>query len=331
MVEFMASFESLLKITGDTVWADRAEEIAFNSLPASMTPDLKGLHYLTAANLVSCDSSGEHDFQNTGTLVSFDPWSYRCCQHNVAFGWPYLAEHLWLATADGGLAAAIYGPSAVRAKVGEGAEVGIAEDTDYPFGDRVLLTVSCDRPTAFPLYLRLPGWAKSVRIVLNGTPGRRGSPRRAIRGPAADLAARRPGPPGVRAGDRGRPLAVRPRRRLGPPRSSLVLPEDRGGVAALRRHRRMAGLRGPAHDPVELRPRPGRGRRGRRHPARLPGARPPINPSPPRRRPSSSRPGPVASPPGERRGGWRARSPPARRREKDRSRRSNSSRWAASG
>ncbi len=170
MAEFMASFESLLKITGDTVWADRAEEIAFNSLPASMTPDLKGLHYLTAANLVSCDSSGEHDFQNTGTLVSFDPWSYRCCQHNVAFGWPYLAEHLWLATADGGLAAAIYGPSAVRAKVGEGGEVGIAEDTDYPFGDRVLLTVSCERPTAFPLYLRLPGWAKAVRIVLNGQP-----------------------------------------------------------------------------------------------------------------------------------------------------------------
>jgi hypothetical protein len=168
MVEFMASFESLLKITGDTVWADRAEEVAFNSLPASMTPDLKGLHYFTAANLVSCDSSGEHDFQNTGPLVSFDPRSYRCCQHNVAFGWPYLAEHLWLATADNGLAAAIYGPSAVRAKVGEGAEVGIAEDTAYPFGDQVLLTVSCERPTAFPLYLRLPGWAKSVRIVLNG-------------------------------------------------------------------------------------------------------------------------------------------------------------------
>ncbi len=168
MVEFMASFESLLKITGDTVWADRAEEIAFNSLPASMTPDLKGLHYLTAANLVSCDSSGEHDFQNTGPLVSFDPWSYRCCQHNVAFGWPYLAEHLWLATADNGLAAAIYAPSEVKAKVGEGAEVGITEDTAYPFGDQVLLTVSCERPTAFPLYLRLPGWAKNVRIVLNG-------------------------------------------------------------------------------------------------------------------------------------------------------------------
>ncbi len=168
MVEFLASFESLLKITGDPVWADRAEEVAFNSLPASLTQDLKGLHYLTAANLVSCDRSGEHDFQNSGTLVSYDPWSYRCCQHNVAFGWPYLAEHLWMATADNGLAAVIYAPSSVTAEVAEGGEVRIVEETFYPFEDEVRLAVACERPATFPLYLRLPGWAKTVRITVNG-------------------------------------------------------------------------------------------------------------------------------------------------------------------
>jgi hypothetical protein len=170
MVELMASCESLLKITGAAVWADRAEEVAFNSLPASMTPDLKALHYLTGANLIACDSGGDHDFQNSGTLLSFDPWRYRCCQHNVAFGWPYLAEHLWMATADNGLAASIYAPSEVRAKVAEGADVSISEETDYPFEDRIRLSVSCERPVAFPLYLRLPGWARTVRIVLNGRP-----------------------------------------------------------------------------------------------------------------------------------------------------------------
>jgi len=168
MVEFMASFEALLKISGDPVWADRAEEIAFNSLPASMTPDLKGLHYLTSANLISCDRSGEHDFQNSGTLVSYDPWSYRCCQHNVAFGWPYFAEHLWMATADNGLAAILYAPSEVRAKVGDGAEVSVSEETGYPFEDEIRLEVSCDRPAAFPLYLRLPGWVRAGRISVNG-------------------------------------------------------------------------------------------------------------------------------------------------------------------
>ncbi len=168
IVEFMASFESLLRVTGDGLWADRCEEMAFNALPASMTPDLKGLHYLTAPNLISCDASGDHDFQNSGTLVSYDPWRYRCCQHNVAFGWPYFAEHLWLATADDGLAAVIYAPSVVRAKVGEGTEVRISEETAYPFGGTVELAVEASADVTFPLYLRLPGWAQESRLSVNG-------------------------------------------------------------------------------------------------------------------------------------------------------------------
>ncbi len=168
IVEFMNSHEALLKITGETRYADRCEEIAFNSLPASMTPDLRGLHYLTAPNLISCDSSAEHDFQNEGTLVSFNPWAYRCCQHNVAFGWPYFAEHLWLATADNGLAAVLYAPSEVKAKVGEETEVCISEDTWYPFGDFIDFTVQTEGPVRFPLYLRIPDWSDNTVILLNG-------------------------------------------------------------------------------------------------------------------------------------------------------------------
>ena len=168
LVEFMNSHEALLKITGETRWADRCEEIAFNSLPAAMTADLRALHYLTAPNLISCDRTGEHDFQNDGTLVSYDPWSYRCCQHNVAFGWPYFAEHLWLATSDDGLAAALYAPCAVKARVGAGTEVRIIEDTDYPFGDRVDFRVEVPESVRFALYLRIPGWAKDVALSING-------------------------------------------------------------------------------------------------------------------------------------------------------------------
>ena len=53
IVEFMHSFELLTRTGGDPVWSDRCEELAFNSLPAALTPDLKALHYLTCANQVS--------------------------------------------------------------------------------------------------------------------------------------------------------------------------------------------------------------------------------------------------------------------------------------
>jgi len=168
MVEFMYSHESLMKITGQARYADRCEDIAFNSLPAALTPDLKGLHYLTAPNLISCDSSAEHDFESTGTLVSFDPRGYRCCQHNFAFGWPYFAEHLWCATLDNGLAAVLYAPSRVAARVGEGAEVRIDEETYYPFGDEIALALTMDKSARFPLYLRIPDWCSEARLFLNG-------------------------------------------------------------------------------------------------------------------------------------------------------------------
>jgi hypothetical protein len=168
MVELMSTFENLLRITGEVRSADRIEEIAFNSLPASMTPDLKGLHYLTAANLIADDKSGEHDFQNSGTLLSYDPWSYRCCQHNVAFGWPYFSEHLWLATSDNGVAALLYAPSTVEVKAGQqGTMVRIVEETSYPFSGKISLTVFPESEVEFPLYLRLPGWAEKASIAVN--------------------------------------------------------------------------------------------------------------------------------------------------------------------
>jgi hypothetical protein len=45
---------------------------------------------------------------------------YRCCQHNHSMGWPYFAEELWHATADGGLCVSLYSASDVTAKVGTG-------------------------------------------------------------------------------------------------------------------------------------------------------------------------------------------------------------------
>jgi len=169
MVEFMHSFEMLFKITGDPLWADRCEEVAFNSFPASQTPDLGGLHYLTAPNMVQLDRGNKSPgLQNRGCMLAYNPWSYRCCQHNVSHGWPYFAEELWHATADNGLCASLYAASSVTALVGSGEKISIVEDTEYPFGERVIFTVSTAKPVRFPLYLRIPKWCRKASVSVNG-------------------------------------------------------------------------------------------------------------------------------------------------------------------
>jgi hypothetical protein len=170
MVEAMHSFEMLTRITGDPAWADRTEEMAFNNLPASSTPDYRALHYLTGANMVQLDKENKAPgIENSGTMLSYSPFAvYRCCQHNISHGWPYFAEELWLGTSDAGLCASIYSESEVTAKVADGQTVKITETTDYPFADRVTFKLALAKPVTFPLYLRVPKWTPSAAVQING-------------------------------------------------------------------------------------------------------------------------------------------------------------------
>jgi hypothetical protein len=144
--------------------------VALNSLPAAFMVDYRGLHYLTAPNMVQLDAGNKSPgIFNSGTMFSYDPGEvYRCCQHNHAFGWPYYTEHLWMATLDRGVAAVLLGECVVTVKVADGREVRISERTAYPFDESVKIEVSTEQPVSFPLYIRVPAWATGVQTVLNG-------------------------------------------------------------------------------------------------------------------------------------------------------------------
>ncbi|GAA0877383.1 glycoside hydrolase family 127 protein [Algoriphagus jejuensis] len=169
MVEQMNSDEHLFRITGDPFWGDHAEEVAYNTYPAAVMPDFKALHYITSPNMVLLDSKNHHPgIANSGPFLLMNPFSSRCCQHNHAQGWPYFIENLWMATPDNGVAASLYGANKVTVKVGDGTEVSIAEETNYPFEEEIRFTVNTPKWVAFPLYLRIPAWAKAAKITING-------------------------------------------------------------------------------------------------------------------------------------------------------------------
>lgn len=173
VVEFMASHELLTRATGDPVWADRTEELAFNLLPAGLDPEGKVAHYVTSANVVRLDDVAKtrRQFQNGFAMQAYKPGitEYRCCPHNYGQGWPYYVEEMWLATPDGGLAAALHGPSTVTATVRDGTAVSITSRTDYPFADSITFTLALPRPSAFPFAVRIPGWCANPRLTVNGT------------------------------------------------------------------------------------------------------------------------------------------------------------------
>lgn len=169
MVEMMYSCEELLRLTGDAAWAERCEAVAFNSLPASMTTDFRALRYMTAPNMALSDGANKcPGIYNPGAMMNMDPYGHRCCQHNHGHGWPYYAQHLWMATADNGLLLALPGASAVEAWVGDSVKAHIQAITYYPFSEQIRLIVNPEKAAAFPLYLRIPSWCTAPEVRLNG-------------------------------------------------------------------------------------------------------------------------------------------------------------------
>lgn len=169
LVEQMASDEIMLCLTGDPMWAEHCEEVAFNSYPAAVMPDFKALRYITCPNHTVSDSKNHHPgIDNNGPFLAMNPFSSRCCQHNHAQGWPYFSEHLVLATPDNGIATAIYAACKATVKVGEGKEITLHEETNYPFEESIAFTVSTAGKVSFPFYLRIPSWTKGAQVRVNG-------------------------------------------------------------------------------------------------------------------------------------------------------------------
>ena len=132
-------------------------------------PDFRSLRYLTSPNMVVSDSANHSPgIQNGGPFLMMNPFSSRCCQHNHSQGWPYYVENLCAATPDNGLVALLYNTCSVKAKVGDGTEIILNEETHYPFDDKISFTVNAEKSVRFPLYLRIPDWCKGAKIHVNG-------------------------------------------------------------------------------------------------------------------------------------------------------------------
>jgi len=169
VVEFLYSLEILSSVFGDPSFGDRLERVAFNALPATFKPDMWAHQYDQQVNQVQCTINPDHMWSTNGpesNLYGLEP-NYGCCTSNMHQGWPKLAAHLWMATADGGLAAVAYAPSEAKF-TSRGVPVTVELETDYPFRETLTLTVSPERAASFPLLLRVPAWADGATVQVGG-------------------------------------------------------------------------------------------------------------------------------------------------------------------
>ena len=170
--EMMYSLEQMISITGDIEFADHLERVTFNALPTQTNEDFTLRQYFQTANQVMI-TRGNRNFANNhghkGTDLVYGLFTgYPCCTTNLHQAWPKFTQNLWYATSDDGLAAMVYSPSKVKARVANGVEVSFEEKTNYPFDENIKFVFASESDVAFPFHLRIPKWCKNASVEING-------------------------------------------------------------------------------------------------------------------------------------------------------------------
>lgn len=175
VVEAMYSYEQLLAISGDPLWGDYLERLAFNALPAACSADMWTHQYDQQTNQIRCARLPQEHivFGTNGPeshLFGLEP-HFGCCTANFGQGWPKFALSTFMAF-EGGIVSAALAPASVHTIIG-GQAVCCRLETEYPFRGRLTYTVTTQAPVEFELKLRIPGWAASAEV--DGQPASPGS------------------------------------------------------------------------------------------------------------------------------------------------------------
>ena len=160
IAERIVSCQSVLSTLGDASVADDLEDVAYNALAATVTPDMKGMRYYLLLNQPTCEDKNllfANNGADTGAICPGPHAGFGCCRSNWHVAWPKFVQTMWMRNADG-LALVAHGPTTVSAQLPCGA-VTLRAETDYPRSGKVTVRV-ISGGGRFPLFVRVPRWAE---------------------------------------------------------------------------------------------------------------------------------------------------------------------------
>jgi hypothetical protein len=144
----------MLLLTGDCQWADLMETILYNGFLSGVA--LTGDHYYYMNPLAS-DGGYERW-----------PWHQcNCCPPNVQRTLAALPGYIF-STSEEGVWVHLYDACEALVHARDHQAVRLEMRTRYPWEGTVEIVVTPPAPLEFTLFLRLPGWAESARVTVDG-------------------------------------------------------------------------------------------------------------------------------------------------------------------
>ncbi len=148
-------------ITGKAKYGEYMEEVFYNAAQGARKKDEKAIAYLSAPNQVyaTMDSSGS--MRDDQVYAPCFPVS--CCPVNSVVIVPEFVRGMLLYGENDSICVMAYGPCSLKYK-----DIALKVNTMYPFRNKAEFEFQCNK--AFAMKLRIPTWAESYRLKLNGNP-----------------------------------------------------------------------------------------------------------------------------------------------------------------
>jgi hypothetical protein len=175
VVEEMFSLTTMRNTLGDASFADRAELVAFNALPAMLTPDWWAHQYVSQPNQAYSHHLTDPGTDNEDTpFWNVNAWGqtfglepdFPCCTVNHPQGFPKFLAAVYTLAGDNGIAQSLLAPASASVTLGD-STVDIDCETNYPFDNTLSYTIKSDK--AFTFHVRVPGWASTADSTITTT------------------------------------------------------------------------------------------------------------------------------------------------------------------
>lgn len=160
ITEMISSLNRIISITGNLIYADWLETMAFNAAQGARFPILSAVSYLTKDNRIKINHKeiGKRESYDAAHLAA------ACCALNGARLMPYYIEGMWMKHSNNnGLTAMLLGPCELNTSI-KNVPVNIREETNYPFSDNIKFTINPAEKITFPLIIRKPYGCVNIEI-----------------------------------------------------------------------------------------------------------------------------------------------------------------------
>ena len=153
----------MLNISGEGRFADVMELVFYNSGISGLGLDGDSFFYTNVLRRLGPE---------VPLLRSDSPqrWKQRrgyCCPPQIARTIAKMHGYAY-STSEDGLWINLYGSNTLNSHLPDGTAVRITQDSNYPWDDKIKLTIHSSHRKAFALKLRIPNWADEARIRVNG-------------------------------------------------------------------------------------------------------------------------------------------------------------------